>query len=656
MYAMNKSNQNSLNQRIRTMNGSNNNVQNVVRNNITTTSQADCNIYKMPENQIPNVTNYMYDEKTILQLNTTSQNYCVGQYFNPCDVVTPEWNYCINNPKNLLAGQTAYSSSLGDMSSNIQNLLFIGSKPEGRYSLDITNSSTNSPNNGLFFSVGGHYTNSTSENWDTIPRYNKSSPVSNYLVNSQYIFLSEQDLLIVTVNISITGTELLYVNNLENLNNKIPLLSVIVKNKVYSRESLKNGGNTGGKTYELNSNLKYLQPGENFDNKTASYNTMQNIPLVFAPGFVNVNCYISVLYVPPYLDTTKGYVGQYLKGKPGTDSTGYIVTSDDITFDLNKLVPTPNQKTNFGHFVAGIAYDNNNNYSTYLVQGIQEEVLTTNIWRSPISLYNSYKNYSIVDTNGLSVTLLFSRSYNGGLYLVTNTGTPISSVVSYGILPLNNFINTMQAFCRKYDNTSSLGDYFIDAYTVKKLQTEGYDVILVQLQSVLDNVNTIKNPSNIDTLPNMNYFLLHRPNSGNISVDPNEQVVINQNTGQNYFGLGDSTLFSLGDNVYTNSKLSILSTFNNTLFGNSIYLGLQDFGGLVYHVIFTLPESAFRPDYCADSNIVFNAYATLNTAYYVTNSSGFTRFVPNAIRTNVQNQPSSVVSKCVLTVSNNVIF
>ena len=482
--------------------------------------------------------------------------------------------------------------------SNIPSLLFIGSKPEGRYSLDITNSpQATTLSNALFVSIGGNYTNSTTDKWITAPRYTAST--SNYLINSQYIFLSEQDILIVTVNISIIGTELLNVHT-NNLNNKVPQLLVTVRNKVYSRESLKNGGNTGGKNYEHTVNLKYVN-GETFDNKIASSNTGQNVPLVFAPGFLNVNCYISILYVPPIQDTEGTYIGQYLPGKPGSDTTGYLVSPNNITFDTEKLITTPYQQTKFGHFVAGF------------VQGIQEEVLTTNIWRSPISLYNSYKNYSIIDTNGLNVTLLFSRSYNGGLYLVTNTGTPISSVVSYGILPLNNFINTMQAFCRRYDNTSSLGDYFIDPYTVQKLKTEGYDVIIVQLQAVLDNVNTIKNPSNIDTLPNMNYFLLHRPNSANLSIDPSEQVIINQNTGQNYFGLTNSSLFSLGDDLYTNSKLSILSTFNNTLFGNAIYLGLQEINSLVYHVIFTLPESGFRPDYCSDSNIIFNVYSKFNT-------------------------------------------
>ena len=70
MSGFNKPNQNSLNLRIRQMNGSSI-APNVIKNNVTATLQADCNIYKMPENQIPNVTNYMYDEKTVLQLNTS---------------------------------------------------------------------------------------------------------------------------------------------------------------------------------------------------------------------------------------------------------------------------------------------------------------------------------------------------------------------------------------------------------------------------------------------------------------------------------------------------------------------------------------------------------------------------------------------------------
>jgi hypothetical protein len=100
----------------------------------------------------------------------------------------------------------------------------------------------------------------------------------------------------------------------------------------------------------------------------------------------------------------------------------------------------------------------------------------------------------------------------------------------------------------------------------------------------------------------------------------------------------------------------MLSTFNNTLFGNTIYLGLQDIAGALYYVNMILPEAGFRPNYNADNANTINTYATLNTAYYVTNTGGYTRFVPGSIQTNVQNQPKYDISKLVLNVSNNPIF
>ena len=61
----------------------------------------------------------------------------------------------------------------------------------------------------------------------------------------------------------------------------------------------------------------------------------------------------------------------------------------DIT-GVNQLTNlSDNNKTNFGHFVVGVSYSSD--YQKYSPNtNIQAEVLIKNIWRSPISIYNSY--------------------------------------------------------------------------------------------------------------------------------------------------------------------------------------------------------------------------------------------------------------------------
>ena len=628
---------NRSNIRNRSINGNNTTA---VPKNSTTTIQADCNIYAVPQNQISNLSNYMYDEQTIMYINSGSQNYSTGVYYDPSQV-NNSWNYSLGNTNNLMSGQVSLMDTYSNNLSGFQNLQTFGSKPDGTYSIDVTNGQQSTTNtNPLFYAIGASYT-STSVQYNTIPNYNQSNS-SNYLMNAQYMFITQQDILIISITSTINGTESLYVENSGK-----PLISIKVTNKVYSKESLQNGGTSTSKIYEHNMTLKYSN-SSTFDNTISCNNMNQAVPLIFAPGFISTYCYISVLYVPPVISGSD-YYGQYLP------SNGFVFENGYNSYDTSTFVTTT-QKTGYGHFVLGFSYQYGDIYSTYLSSGIQQEVVTTNIWRSPISLYNSYKNYSVLDSNGLNVTLLFGKTYNGALFLVTNTGTPISSVTAFGYTSLSNFISIMQAFCREYNNTSSLVDYFSDPFTIAQLKMKGYDVSIVILQSVIDAVSKIKNPSSVDTLPNMNYLFLHQSNSVNVSIDPSLQNVINQNTGQTYFGITNSSLYGLGNNLYTSSKLDILSTYNDTLFGNTIYLGLQDIGGVLYYVNMILPEAGFRPNYNADNANIFNAYATPNTAYYAMNAAGYTRFVPGSIQTNVLNQPKYDISKLVMTVSNNPIF
>jgi hypothetical protein len=629
---------NCLNMKIRKISG---NTSTTTTKNTTTTVQADCNIYSVPQNQISNISNYMYDEQTILYINSGSQNYTTGVYFDPTQV-NGSWNYSLNNSNNLLAGQNAMTSLYDSNLQSYQNLQSFGVKNEGSYTIDITNGQQTTTNsNPLFYAIGASYTSQSSQ-YNTIPNYNPIN-TSSYLETASYMFTSQQNILVVKIVIKINSTDSLCVDG----GTGKPLLLITVTNTVSSKESMKNGSTTAPKVYEHSMSLKYSNTST-FDNKKTCFYMNSPIPLIFAPGFNSTYSYISCLYIPPVINNSE-YYGQYLP------SNGYTFVNGINSFDTTTLEQTT-QKTNYGYFIIAMAYQYSDSYSTYLTSGIQEEVITTNIWHSPISLYNSYKNYSVLDSNGLNVTLLFGKTYNGALFLVTNTGTPISAITAFGYTTLSNFINIMQAFCREYDNTSSLVNYYTDPYTIANLKLKGYNVSVVGLTPIIDAVSSIKNPSSINTLPNMNYLFIHQSNSVNITIDSSQQTVINQNTGQSYFGIANSSLYSLGSNLYTSSKLDFLSTANNTLFGNTISLGLQDIAGVMYYVNLITPESSFRPNYTADDSNTLSIYATLNTAYYVSSGGGNTRYIPGSIYTNQPNQPKYDITKLTMTVSNNPIF
>ena len=615
--------------------------------NTTTTTQADCNIFKPFSNLIQNISNYMYDEQTILSLNSGMQNYSTGQYFDNTQI-NSSWNYSSSNPKNFLTGQVAQMNLLNNDLQQYSNFNTIGNSSQATYNFDFTNGAQSTTNtNGLFIAIGPGYTNSTASGWNTLPNYNTSSDSSSYLLSASYMFTETQDLLMITIYLTISGTSNLDVTN---LNTTAPSLFCKVKNTVYSRESLQNGGNSGAKVYEQTSRLRY-NSSSTFDNTSTCFYMNNPVCIVFAPGFTPVIALMSMAYIPP-IDKS-GYYGQYLTGSPGSINDGYPFVSGLNSFDFSFL-NISTQQTNYGYFIAGFAYSNANSYSTYLVGGIQEEIITKNIWRSPISIYNTYKDYSVLDSNGLYVTLLFAKTQSGALFLVTNTGTPISSVIGFGSTTLSNYINIMQAFFVEYNNTSSLVNYFIDTYTIAQLKIKGYNVNIVIFVPIIDSIAKIVNP-NVDALPNITNFIIHQNNSMNISIDPTLQNVINQNIGPSYFGLANSELYSIGDNSYTDSKLNILSTHNNTLFGNAIYIGTTIINNNLYYISFILPESGFRPNYSSSDANLLEIYAAKNTAYYVNSSSGSTRFLPNSIQTNNTNQPRYDITKLQLSVSNNII-
>ena len=137
-----------------------------------------------------------------------------------------------------------------------------------------------------------------------------------------------------------------------------------------------------------------------------------------------------------------------------------------------------------------------------------------------------------MDTNGLSVTLLFSRSYNGGLYLVTNTGTPVSLINNYAVTSLRNFMSIMRAIINTYDGSVSIVDYFTNSNVIQSINTgTNYSIQALIMQPLLDG--SVVNPPTVLSCPGMNYFLLHSKNSASLSIDPTEQNVFSQDVSLN---------------------------------------------------------------------------------------------------------------------------
>ena len=93
----------------------------------------------------------MYDEQTIMYINTGSQNYSTGVYFDPSQV-NNSWNYSLGNSNNLMSGQVSLMDTYGNKLSNFQNLQTFGVKPDGTYSIDVSNGQQSTTNtNPLFY-------------------------------------------------------------------------------------------------------------------------------------------------------------------------------------------------------------------------------------------------------------------------------------------------------------------------------------------------------------------------------------------------------------------------------------------------------------------------------------------------------------------------
>lgn len=643
---------------------------------------------------------YVYDGQTQLYINSTvnqTNNSVRLKYFDPvsgypnmssisgANFGFDNWNFDLT-PQNYLNGCVSSSNLLGEQTSMYNNLQPPFSTPNylGMYSVDVTNNNQLVDTNGdssntMFFSLTsqpylsyqgvmydypGNASQPTSANIN--PNYTTLG-TDTFLFTSQYWAQTNNEILLIYMVFSIANTTSTYYDGttVTNLNNPAPSVNVTVYNKVISKEMLASMG-TGNscpqpKVYSSGViTLKYLIPGQTFSPDTPSYFLFNNVPIILADGFGKQFVTMGLYYIPPGTGVNASQC-QYL-----TEQVGFTVQNNLPTADVvvgSGITALTGTQTYNGHFVVSISYSYNasqyNPGTTFSAQ-----VLVKNIWRSPISIYSSYNAYSVNDLVNKQVVLLFGRTSNGGSFLVTNTGTPLSQITNYGITSLGNFMTIMKLLLTSYNETNTLADYFINTTFINIVNsTFGVNILPVTLQPVLEG--TMMNPTTVSNCPNMWYMFINSNNTNNLAVDPTNQTVFNAET-SSYFGLQSSTLCDTGLCKYFNSELQMINTSSNnsvpTYFANSLYMGLNSINGQNYYMLLILPEALFNgvPQNLTNNNI--SIYATPNSVFYfMVNATTSSAFVPssNSITTSTTNSNGSgstngtySVSKIVLPVSN----
>ncbi len=647
----------------------------------SSSTQSDCNIFPVGSSIDPS--NYMYDGQTILMVNSTlNQNINTAQakYYNPSTSSTVDWNFDMQ-ANNMVNGMYSYSSLLDNEVELYTNLLPTNTTPPtGKYSLDITNGTNKQA---LFFSLTSQpYTNITppgNPNTPTIqnidPEYGNNNS-DNFLFTSNYYIQQKSEILIIQLIFTISNTGSTNVNNTSLSNYSYPTISVIIKNKVITKDviasmsSNSSFNNSKIKTYTAGAiPLQYLSNGTTFTPTEFCYYLNNNVPIVIAPGYTKVYATMPIIYVPPYL-SAGSYYGQSLIGStlasPQTtggyyiDAQGALRVNNTLNVGISQLSSTKNEnKTSFGHFVVGVSFSSDFlKYSTNT--SIQAEVQLKNIWRSPISIFNSYSSFSVIDMATRQVVVLFGKSINGGTFLVTNTGTPISSVDSYAVTSLRNFMSIMRSVLNLYDGSASLVDYFVNPATITQVNDLGnYNIQPLIPQPLMEG--SITNPLFTNGCPGMYYLFLSSKNSLGLSIDPSEQIVFSDNINNPYLGILNSVLCSSGNCKYGSASLTTLATNEKQVFGNSLYVGFQIVNNITYSVLLILPEAMFN--YPANiGNNSLSIYSLDNSIYFIatsgSSSSQFTTtttVLSNKSSTNsstITIVPNKGVSKIIISVSN----
>jgi hypothetical protein len=675
-------------------------------NNVTTSNTAskstatistDVDIF--PVGTSLNPSNYVYDGQTILMINSTinpNANVVKAQYFDPVAGQIPpfyssgiqapnfsNWNFdMVNN--SYLNGSYSSSALLAEPTYLFNNLQPI-TNALGQYTLDIENGNEQTiggeSGDTLFFSLtsqpyvcyqGQYYITPSESN---VNPYYTANNSDNFLFTSNYYVQQKNEIIIVQLVFTVSNTNSLNAQNSGvGISSGAPTVSVIVYNKVISKDalaSLASGANVdGGKTKVYTAGpipLQYTQPGTQFSPTTSSYSINNNVPIVIAPGYIKQYATLPLIYVAPYYDSTTGnYYARYLNDNSSSPGPAYYIENSSLVVNTSRL-QTTSYNCIYGHFVVGAAYSTD--YATYQPgSAIQAEILIRNIWRSPIAIYQSYQAYSTNDMATKQVVLLFGKTFNGGTFLVTNSGTPLSLIDNYAVTSLRNFMSIMRAVIATYDGTVPLVDYFINPNVIQNLNSTAlnFNINVLTLQPLLDG--GIMNPSSVLSCPNMWYLLVKSPNSANISVDPTNQQVFGQSIGASYFGLPNSLLSATGDARYYSSDLSMLVVNNGQLFGNSIFVGANTINGQVFYTLLILPEALFNGTPLSPTNNTLAIYSTPNTLFYIISSSNTSsQFVPSSTSITSSGTSSSTgstfsitptytVSKINLTASNVVII
>lgn len=603
---------------------------------------------------------YVYDGQTTLYINSTvnqTNNSVRLKYFDPVSgypnlpSATPQsfgsWNFDLT-PQNYLNGCVTSSNLIGEETTMYDNLQPPFSTPNylGMYSLDVTDGNVMTDTNGdssgtLFFSLTaqpylsyqGIMYNAPGE--AGLPTQNNIVPnyttlgTDTFLFTSQYWAQTNNEILLIYMTFSVANTGSTYYNGtISNSSIPAPVVSVIIYNKVISKEMLASigSGNACPKPKVYSSgviNLKYLQTGQVFSPDTASYFLFNNIPIILADGFGKQFATFGLYYIPPQVDTNQC---QYLVA-----GSGFTIQNNLPTANITSTegIQSISGTTQYGHFVVSLCYSYNasqyNPGTSFVAQ-----VLIKNIWRSPIAIYSSYSSYSVNDLTNKQVVLLFGRTSNGGSFLITNTGTPLAQVTNYGITSLGNFMNIMKNLFISYNNTYTLADYFINTSLINIINTTyGINILPITLQPVLEG--TMMNPPTVLTCPNMWYMYIKSKNSVNLTVDPTYQKVFNSDSSL-YLGLPSSALCDVGLCKYYNSELMMIGTDNiPTYFGNSLYMGLNLINNQTYYMLLILPESLFNGTPLNPTNNILSIYATLNTVFYfMVNPTTSSAFVPTS--------------------------
>jgi hypothetical protein len=638
-----------------------------------------------------NPTNFVYDGQTNLLINSSvnqTTNSVQLQYFDPVTgyyggsalPITPgfgSWNFDLVG-SNYLNGIFSSSSVLGESTYTYSNMQNVSTNYLGTYNLDVTDNNeqttAGASTDCLFFSLtarpylsyaGTMYNSPGVAGAPTInninPNYTNTGSDS-FLFTSSYFKPTMNEILVIDLVFSVSNTSATYY---DSTSSTVPLVNVTVYNKVYTKDMLASiaSGNTGIKPKVYTTGLlplQYLQSGASFDPKQPGYFAYNNIPLIIADGFQKVYVTMPVVYVPPSATKTPQYLNR---------TAGYTISGDLPTVNTVSGVGVTDLgagTVNYGHFVIGVAYSYNvSKYNPGTV--FKAEILIRNIWRSPIAIYNSYAAFSVNDLASRQVVVLFAKNANGGTFLVTNTGTPISQIYSYGVTSLGNFMQIMRAIVTQYDASYSIVDYFLNPTVVAQANNMGnYNISTVTLQPLLEGA--IFNPPTVSNCPNMWYLMIKNPNTLNISVDPSQQEVFNYYAGT-HFGLPNGILCSTGLAKYYNSELLMLSTTNVSsgtvsLFGNSLYLGLNTINNQSFYILVILPEALFNGTPLSTTNNQLSIYSTPSSLFYIgvnsTTSSAFeprTTSISNAVATTTLGLASTStstyqVSKLVLSVSN----